>query len=84
VWEPARYWQPGSGPKPQIEIRPQDEDRAALKAYKDFGPKQREGKDKITLHVRLQGYPNGVRVVMQRSIYRHEQPCWRDETGRVW
>jgi hypothetical protein len=84
VWQPYACWQPGSGLKPRIGINPDDLDRAALKAYEDLTVHQRETKDEATVHIRMQGYPNGVRVVMKRGTYRYEQPCWRDESGRVW
>ena len=84
VWEPVSIWQPGSGLKPRIEIRKADEDLAALKAYDDLTEQRRESRQEITIHIRMQGYPSGVRVVMKRGVYRCEQPCWRDEEGRVW
>jgi hypothetical protein len=84
VWEPAVIWQPGHGLKPRISIKSADEDLAALRAYEDLSERRREGRDEIIVHVRMQGYPSGVRVVMKRRIYRFEEPCWRDESGRVW
>jgi hypothetical protein len=84
VWEPAHIWQPGSGLKPRINIRPADEDLAALKAYEDLTDVRRESRKEVTIHIRMQGYPSGVRVVMKRGLYKCEQPCWRDPEGRIW
>ncbi len=84
MWLPVRFWQPLPGINKDLELQDDELRRIVLKAYEAIKAKQRDDRKPFTVHVRAQGYPNGINVRMELSVYHYKQPVWRDEEGRVW
>lgn len=80
MWLPVRFYTWAQSKR----LSERDKELASVKAYEQIQKAKRVKDGEVSVHVVIDGHPQGVRVHLQLSVYSYEQPCWCDESGRVW